>query len=101
MRRQFLEPNLIIVQQAFLSIIDEHGGGNMHGVHQTKSFLDGAFADQLRYAIGDVHEAASIRYFKPEMFGKAFHPAVYRRFCVNRLLRRYTWWLKAVAGMGR
>lgn len=41
----------------------------MHGVDQAETFLDPALAHQLLDGIRDIHEAATIGDFEPELFG--------------------------------
>ena len=50
---------------------------DVHGIDETKAFLDGAFADELRDGVGDVEIIAPMRRFEPEMFSERFHPDVF------------------------
>ena len=73
MRREFFQPDFVVVQQAVLGVVDEDAGGDVHGVDEAKSFLHAAFADERGDGVGDVHKAAPARHFKPELFGERFH----------------------------
>jgi hypothetical protein len=72
-RREFFQPDFVVVQQAVLGVVDENGGGDVHGVHETQPLLHVAFVDERGDSIGDVHKAAPRRHFKPELFGERFH----------------------------
>jgi hypothetical protein len=71
-RRQFLQPNLVIVVQTGFIIVDEDRRGDVHGVDQAKTFFHAAPANQLLDCRRDVDEPAATRNFEPEMFGKRF-----------------------------
>ena len=60
-----MEPRLIIV--------DEHGGGDVHGVDQTKALHYAAPVNEFLDLRCDVDEPASIRYLEPKMFSKRSH----------------------------
>jgi hypothetical protein len=68
-----LEPNFVVMLQAFLLIVDENGGRDVHRVDKAKPLLDAALADEVLHGGGDVHEAAAAGDFKPQLFGQAFH----------------------------
>ena len=44
MRRQALQPHLVIVQQPVCRIVYENRSGNVHRIHQAKAFLNPALA---------------------------------------------------------
>ena len=75
-RREFFQPDIVVVEQTVLGVVDEDRGGDVHGVDEAKAFRDAAFADEFGDGAGDVDEAAAIRDFKPKMFGQRFHGVV-------------------------
>ena len=64
-----------------LIVVDEHRGGDVHGVDQTKAFSHAASVNELLNLRCDVNESASIRYFEPKMFSERFH---FRTLIVDR-----------------
>jgi len=56
-----------------LIVVDEHRGGDVHGVDQTKTFGHAAPVNEFLDLRCDVDEPASIRYFEPKMFSERFH----------------------------
>jgi hypothetical protein len=72
MGRDFLQPNLIIVMEPTLIVINENGRRDVHGVNQAKTFADTALANEFFNLWGDVDESAPRRNFKPKMLGKRF-----------------------------
>jgi hypothetical protein len=75
-RRQFFQPQLIVVMKARFIVVDEYRRRDVHGVHQTKTFHHAALMNEFLDLRRDVGESPSIRYFKPKMFGKRFHSFV-------------------------
>ena len=71
-RSKLLQPNLVIVMEPVLVIVDEDGRGNVHGVDQTKTFADAALANEFFDLRRDVDESTPRRNFKPKMFGQRF-----------------------------
>lgn len=61
-----MEPRLVIV--------DEHRGGDVHGVDQTKPLNYAAAVNEILDLRCDVDEPASFRHFEPKMFGERFQP---------------------------
>ena len=53
-------------------IVDEHRGGDMHRVHQTKTFSHTASLNQFLNFRCDIDEPAAIRHFEPKMFRERF-----------------------------
>jgi hypothetical protein len=51
-------------------VVDEYRSGNVHGVHQTKTFHYAAPVDEFINLRRDVDESESIRHFKPKMFSE-------------------------------
>jgi hypothetical protein len=51
-------------------VVDEYRSGDVHGVHQTQTLLYAAPVNDFLNLRRDVDEPASIRYFKPKMFGE-------------------------------
>ena len=72
-RREFFEPDLVIVMESTLVVVNEDGRRNVHGVDQAQAFAHAALAHELRNLRRDVEEAAPAGDFKPEMFGERFH----------------------------
>src|SRR5262249_38517814 len=72
-RREFLEPDFVILEEARFIIVDEHGGGDVHGVDEAQPFLDATFAHQFLDGVRDVHKFAAAGNLKPKMFRKRFH----------------------------
>ena len=60
-----MEPGFIVV--------DEHRGGDVHGVDQAKAFGHAALVNEFLDLRCNVDEPASIRDFEPKMFSERFH----------------------------
>jgi hypothetical protein len=45
----------------------------MHGIHEAEAFLDSALANETFHGLRDIHKAATVGDFKPEVFSKTFH----------------------------
>ena len=58
--------------QSDFVVVDEYRSGDMHGVHQTKTFSHTAPLNQFINFWCDVDEPASIRHFEPKMFCERF-----------------------------
>src|SRR5581483_3095848 len=58
--------------KAWFVVVDEYRSGDVHGVHQTKTFHDAAAVNEFLDFWRDVDEPASVWYFKPKMFGERF-----------------------------
>lgn len=69
-RRQFFQPQLIVVMKPRFIVVDEYRSGDVHGVHQTKTLYHAALVNKFLNLRRDVDEPASIRYFKPKMFSE-------------------------------
>ena len=69
-RRQFFQPQLIIVMKARFVVVDEYRSGDVHGVDQTKTFHYAASVNEFLDLRCDIDEPASIRHFKPKMFSE-------------------------------
>ena len=72
-RRELLQPDIVIVQEAVLGIIDVNAGGNVHRINEAKAFLHAALADQFLNGRRDVLVAAPARNLEPKMFSQGFH----------------------------
>ena len=72
-RSKFFQPHLIVVMKARLVVVDEYRSGDMHCVHQTKTFGHTAPVNELLNLRCDVEEPASIRHLEPNMFCERFH----------------------------
>lgn len=84
MRRELFQPNIVIVQQAFLGVIDEDRSRDVHRIDQAKSFLHTAAADQFLDGGGDIDEAAAVGDFEPELLSQAFHSSFMPRSGPNQ-----------------
>ena len=51
-------------------VVDEYRSGNVHGVHQTKTFHYAAPVDEFINLRRDIDESTSIRDVKPKMFSE-------------------------------
>ena len=69
-RRQLFQPQIVIVMEPRFVVVDEYRGRDVHGVDQTKAFSHAATMDEFLDLGRDIDEPASIRYFKPKMFGE-------------------------------
>jgi len=72
-RREFLQPDIVIVQQAVLGVVDVNAGGDVHGVHKAKPLLHSAFAYKFRDGFRDVEIISPMRRLEPELFREVFH----------------------------
>jgi len=68
MRREFFQPQLIIVMEAWFVVVDERRSSDVHRVDQTKTFHYAASVNEFLDLRCDIDEPASIRHFKPKMF---------------------------------
>ena len=68
-----LQPFLVVVMQTAFVVIDEHGGGDVHGVDQTKPFLNSTFMQRFLHLAGDVDKSAAGWDVEPEFFAIGFH----------------------------
>lgn len=75
MRGEFLQPDIVIVQQAVLGVVDIDAGRDVHGVDEAKPLLHAALAHELGDGVGDVEIIPPMRRLEPEMFGEVFHSA--------------------------
>ena len=57
-RGEFFEPDIVVMEQTVLRIIDKHTGGDVHGIDEAKPLLYAAAFDQTGDGVGDVDEAA-------------------------------------------
>ena len=71
-RRQFFQPDLVIVMEPALVVVNENGCGNVHRVDQAKAFANATLANEFLNLWRDVNESASARNFKPEILGERF-----------------------------
>ena len=55
-----------------LIVVDEHRGGDVHGVNQAKAFGHAAPLNEFLDLRCDVDEPAPIRHFEPKMFSERF-----------------------------
>jgi len=71
--REFLQPDIVIVQQPILGVVDIDAGGDVHGIDEAKSLLHAALAHELGDGVRDVEIIPPVRRLEPEMFGEVFH----------------------------
>ena len=72
-RREFLEPDVVVADQSALVIVDLNAGGDVHSVYKAEAFLNATFANKASDGAGDIEVAATFRDFKPKMFRQRFH----------------------------
>src|SRR4051812_37080023 len=72
-RRQFLQPYLVIMQQSAFIIIDENRGCDVHGVDETKSFSHTTLSHQAFDCVRDIHETPAAFDLKPQMLRQRLH----------------------------
>src|SRR5687768_12327900 len=72
-RRELLQPDLKIVNESVLPVVDVDAGGDVHRRHQHHAFLDGAFLDNSSDFIGDADELLALFGVEPEIFGCCLH----------------------------
>jgi hypothetical protein len=73
MGRQFLQPDIVIVVQAALIVINENAGCDVHGIDQYQPLLDPAFVNALLDLAGDIDKRSPGGHFEPQFFAIAFH----------------------------
>ena len=71
-RREFFQPDLVIVMESGFIVINKHRGGDVHGVDETKAFGHAAPVNKFLDLRRDVDEPAPARHLKPKMFSKRF-----------------------------
>ena len=64
-RGKLFQPNLVVAVQSWLVIIDEDGGGNVHGVDKEEAFRDLAFTQAFFNLLSDIDEGPPRRHLKP------------------------------------
>jgi hypothetical protein len=74
MRRQAFQPFLISMVEAGFIVIDEHRGGDVHGIDQHKALFYATLSQGLFHLRGDIDEGDAIRQVEPEFLAKRFHP---------------------------
>lgn len=67
-RRQLLEPHLVVMMQPAFVVIDKNGGSDVHRVYEYQALLHIAPFYQAFNGASYVDEATTVRDFKPEMF---------------------------------
>src|SRR5690606_5822585 len=72
-RGELLEPALVVLVQPALVVVDEHRGGDVHGVDQAEPLPDAARRQRLFDQRRDVHERASSRDVEPQLLAPALH----------------------------
>lgn len=99
MGREFLQPNLVIVQKAALVVVDENRGGDVHGIDQAETFLDSALANEFFNGIRDIYKAPAIGHLEPKVFSKSLHrPLVPEGPALSNTLFYSPCWPRLAAG---
>ena len=76
MRGELLQPTFEIVVQPRFIVIDENGGGDVHGIDEAQPLLNATFTDEARDGIGNIDEPAATGNLEPELFRQTFHSVV-------------------------
>jgi hypothetical protein len=69
MRRQFLQPNFVVMQKAGFIVVYEYCRRDVHGVDEAKALLHATLFDELGDGRSNVEVTAAVGDFEPEMFG--------------------------------
>src|SRR4051794_30796495 len=72
-RRQLLEPDLEIVNQSVLPVVDVYGGRDVHRRHEHHAFGDTAPVHNRRHFVGDADELLALLRVEPQVVGKHLH----------------------------
>lgn len=75
-RCELFQPDFEILMQAGLIVVDENGGGDVHGIDQAQALFDAALAQGGFHLRGDVDELPAFRHFEPKLFPKGFHAPI-------------------------
>ncbi len=67
-----------VLLEAFLVIVDEDGGGDMHGGDQNKAFLNSGLLHDFADGVRDAEDLDAFWRFKPEVFGVCPHRWYFR-----------------------
>jgi hypothetical protein len=65
LRCQPFQPGLEIVMQSGIIVINEHTGGDMHGITQQQSFPDTAFLKTIANSRRNIDQLAPLSRLKP------------------------------------
>jgi len=68
-----LEPGVVVAVQAGLVVVDEHGCGDVHRVHEAEAFAHAALRHRLGHAVRDVHEVHPRGHVHGQVDGVRFH----------------------------
>ncbi len=71
--RDFLQPDIVVVVQAGLVVIDEDRRGDVHGIAEHQTVCYPAFVDALLHFRGDVDKGPACGHLEPQFFSIAFH----------------------------
>jgi hypothetical protein len=91
MGRELFQPDIIIMMQAGLIVIDKNGCGNVHCVAQNDPFLNTAFLQAFFYLGRNVNKSSAGRHLKPEFFTIAVHIGLIV-FCPGYILDKDHLW---------
>ena len=84
-RCEFFQPDLVIVMESGFIVINKHGGGDVHGVDETKAVGHAAPVNELLDLRRDVEEAAPAGHLKPKMFSERFHSSPVGSYFVGEI----------------
>jgi hypothetical protein len=87
-RGEILQPLLVVVEEARLVVVDEDGGGDVHGVDQTEALGHAALQDRPLDVRRNVDEAHAGRDLESQIAGERFHGASLARAVEGRGQRR-------------
>jgi hypothetical protein len=68
-RRQPFQPPLVVFVQPTFIVVDEHAGGDVHGVYQAETFTHTAGFDLVADLSCDVDKCSTLRHVELEVLG--------------------------------
>jgi hypothetical protein len=72
-RGELFQPGFVIVMQPAFIVVDEHRGGDVHGVDQNQAFAHAALPQAFLHLRGDIDQPAPGGDVEPEFFAVGFH----------------------------
>src|SRR5262249_20928377 len=76
-RRELLQPLLVILVQSAFVVVDEDRRGDVHRIHENESFPDTGFANALSDLRRDVDKTSPGRNVEPEFVSIALHKSAF------------------------
>ena len=70
---EFFEPAFPVFEETGLIVVDENGGGDVHGVDEDEAIFDAGGLDGFLDVAGDVDEAAAVGEVEPEFLTMGLH----------------------------